>query len=110
MSAGDRRSCLRRLRETSSSGCGIPAFIGKSSAAPTPAPHAAAPSLGAARRSAEADHRERGGAAFTDGGKKRNFGSENLHEEVGPIRTCYVEQTRQVSKIWFTLWFIEEKK
>ncbi len=51
---GDRGSCLRWRRETSSSGRGIPAFIGKSSAAPTPAPHAATQSV-ALGWSAEAD-------------------------------------------------------
>lgn len=47
--AGKSGSCLPSLREKSASGRGIPAFIGKSSAAPTPAPHAASQSVGASR-------------------------------------------------------------
>jgi len=66
LQAGTRGSCLACDRETSSVGCGIPAFIGKSSAAPT-----RLPSAGASRRSAEADPLQRGGAAFMGGGKSK---------------------------------------
>lgn len=66
---GESRLWSAGDRETGSSVRGIPAFIGKSSAAPTPAPHAASYSpwlsAGAQRRT----HFKRGGAAFKGGGK-----------------------------------------